>query len=1185
MRVKFPRLSRLLGIPSPADVDLLRSSDLMDSAWYRSYYYDLRDLHEEPALHYLKRGAREGRDPGPDFNTSFYLSLYPDVASAGVNALVHYLKAGQSEGRRPSPDFVLATPVENAPIACLRPVQLRPRMALVVVYAIKGEILHYMEHYLLKLASNDISPILVVASKEPFSGVSDVLADRLGGLYVREDDRQDFCAWAHVLRIAPELLGLETLVLLNDRFLGPVDDRAFGNLLERILASEADVIGLTDGYSGEWHIEPYFMALRPNLLQSEAFSTYLGEIVSYDDAALSFKNHIIPFMQMISQNHFSTEVFFPVEPGKVVNRTWVEWRELLSQGFPFVNISVVSEAQRNPQFNDLEMVVNAHGFDVPSLRGIFMAEKVANAVPVKTRKPPVLKPKLAVRETLDYTFSPEFYAYLYPDIARVGMDPLYHFRAHGRAEGRIGSLPGAARLAELSNTKTGRDTVLIVSHDGTRTGCPILSLNIANALSAEYNVVALFLGPGPMLESFKDEGITVIGPTPLGSDIQTIDNLMKYIHHAAVLKFAIINSIESRAVLASLARLYVPTVSLIHEFSAYTRSATAFRDAVRWAGETVFSAPLTRDDAIRSWPVLAARAYPVIPQGRCLPPKVKARPGSIKAAEAEAARVRRILRPEDFPPNGLVVIGIGTVQLRKGVDLFIECAAKVLASEQPVACRFVWVGRGYHPEQDLEYSAYLADQIKRAGLEQDVAFLGETTEVREVYALSNVLLLTSRLDPLPNVAIEAMEEGLPVLCFDRTTGIADVLDAEGLKHKLVAGYLDVEDLAAKLTALIRSPECLEHLSARSREIVDATFDMASYVSRLDNLAGLVAKRSEQERADVDTITAHRDLIRFDYYVAPGQTEKRLDRIVREYVRSWASEVDMRKLAPGFHPGVYLDRHGVEDGGDPLADFIRLGRPEGPWSYPVITSREGRRRLPRETRVGLHVHAHYPELFPELLERLKRNKVRPDLLISINKAEHEAQVRALLRNYPQDVVIRATPNRGRDIGPFLTAFGAELSSDYDIIGHMHTKKTADICDADIGRTWYRFLLENLLGGRRPMADVILGRMAEQPDLGLVFADDPHIVGWDANRRFVEPYLARLSIDRLPKYMHVPVGTMFWARPKALEGLFGLGLGWEDYPREPLPYDGSLLHGLERLFGIVAENAGFGIAGVNCPGVTR
>ena len=35
--------------------------------------------------------------------------------------------------------------------------------------------------------------------------------------------------------------------------------------------------------------------------------------------------------------------------------------------------------------------------------------------------------------------------------------------------------------------------------------------------------------------------------------------------------------------------------------------------------------------------------------------------------------------------------------------------------------------------------------------------------------------MTSRLDPLPNVGIDAMNESTPVHCFDNACGIADIL--------------------------------------------------------------------------------------------------------------------------------------------------------------------------------------------------------------------------------------------------------------------------------------------------------------------------------------------------------------------------------------------------------------------------
>jgi hypothetical protein len=54
----------------------------------------------DPAEHYLRFGAAEGRNPSPKFDTVYYLESNPDVAAAGVNPLLHYIQFGISEGRQ-----------------------------------------------------------------------------------------------------------------------------------------------------------------------------------------------------------------------------------------------------------------------------------------------------------------------------------------------------------------------------------------------------------------------------------------------------------------------------------------------------------------------------------------------------------------------------------------------------------------------------------------------------------------------------------------------------------------------------------------------------------------------------------------------------------------------------------------------------------------------------------------------------------------------------------------------------------------------------------------------------------------------------------------------------------------------------------------------------------------------------
>jgi hypothetical protein len=81
---------------------LIVRSGMFNESWYLHHNPDVANSKIDPLSHYLRFGAYEGRDPGPDFDSDWYTSCNPDVASAGVNPLVHYLTVGRFEGRLPT---------------------------------------------------------------------------------------------------------------------------------------------------------------------------------------------------------------------------------------------------------------------------------------------------------------------------------------------------------------------------------------------------------------------------------------------------------------------------------------------------------------------------------------------------------------------------------------------------------------------------------------------------------------------------------------------------------------------------------------------------------------------------------------------------------------------------------------------------------------------------------------------------------------------------------------------------------------------------------------------------------------------------------------------------------------------------------------------------------------------------
>lgn len=84
-----------------SDADLLRESELFDVEFYLRKNPDVRTSGIDPVLHYLRQGARDGRDPSKAFSTNAYLRRNADVG--GMNPLVHYLRVGKPAGRALNP--------------------------------------------------------------------------------------------------------------------------------------------------------------------------------------------------------------------------------------------------------------------------------------------------------------------------------------------------------------------------------------------------------------------------------------------------------------------------------------------------------------------------------------------------------------------------------------------------------------------------------------------------------------------------------------------------------------------------------------------------------------------------------------------------------------------------------------------------------------------------------------------------------------------------------------------------------------------------------------------------------------------------------------------------------------------------------------------------------------------------
>lgn len=731
-----------------------------------------------------------------------------------------------------------------------------------------------------------------------------------------------------------------------------------------------------------------------------------------------------------------------------------------------------------------------------------------------------------------------------------------------------------------------KPTILIVAHEASRSGAPILALNLIQLLSPKYNIISLVLGGGELTEFFRKSSSDVFVADRRNMNDEELFSVVHNLISLYKVTFAIVNSIESRRVLSPLRHDGVPTVSLVHEFSAYTRPRTAIPEVITQSTKIVFSTKLTLQDATTDFSFYPGRAIYLEAQGKCTVP---ADPIGASEASSERLWLTARLRPEGERRHFLV-IGVGNIEIRKGIDLFIDCAAHVKRREGGERFRFVWIGNGFDPELDGLYSVYLADEIKRANLEAELMILRGTSQIEAAYRLADALAITSRLDPLPNVAIDALSLGLPVFCFEKATGIADILSDNGLGDCCVAGYFDTHDMANKIMAVADSDELKAQISRRSQIVAKETFDMGKYVERIEGIALRAVEDEDIMKNDSDIILRS-SKFRSDFFAQPDLNSLADEALIDNYLLRMSRGTTIRKPMPGFHPTVYISHQAGEGWRDidPFADYLAKGLPSGPWCQQVICSASQESSITNtKLRLALHIHVFYPEQLLGIVERLNFNFATPDVFISVATQEAAAEVRQAFVGYRGTVAkIKVVRNLGRDIGPLLTEFGRELSASYDIIGHLHTKESVHVDDRSYANAWSAFLLENMLGGDMggAMLDCVLRVMDGDPGIGIVFPDDPFVVNWTKNRAWAESLAERMECGPLPEEFNFPIGCMFWSRAEVLAKFVDLGLEWGDYPPEPLPIDGTMLHAIERLFGVVPELMGLRCAVTNVRGVTR
>ncbi|WP_158967022.1 rhamnan synthesis F family protein [Paraglaciecola sp. L3A3] len=769
---------------------------------------------------------------------------------------------------------------------------------------------------------------------------------------------------------------------------------------------------------------------------------------------------------------------------------------------------------------------------------------------------------------IDGFFDTGFYLKNYPDIKAIDMNPLFHFVTSGSNEGRKGFLDlDVYREFGHQTYDPDKKTIVIVNHESSATGAPLVGLNLGNSFASSHNVIQFVIRKKGLHEDFLSSSFAVLTDLVelprffLKEIIQAVDALYP-------ISAAVCNSVETIEVLDVFSELKIPTVSLIHEFSDYTLPKGKVSNAICFADRAVVPASIIKNSIVHEIETcFGLKTVPnnIVIQPQGLLPYIPTMYGQNLSAD-------ELKQKFDVTDDQTMIVGAGYVQIRKGTDWFISTAS-YLNKKQPGKYKFVWAGDGFDPNHDLTYSVWLNRQIIESGLEDCFYFLEHQRTLGNLLSITDVFLLTSRMDPFPNVVIDALAAGVHVACFENSTGCAEFL-AINESSSSICEYGDTYAMAQKI-ATYANGKTSEHQVAKSvnQALVKNKLDFNIYadfiLAEIENAKNIVEQRDLYENK-INDVKA----FDYQYFAILDSHQRALD----HYIKCSMKGIHVSNPAPNFHSAVWLHDNPDDYFGVPLASAISKGQLETHHNR-VIQGLDSECKL----RGAIHLHLYYEDMHPYFIDKFSALPEHFDLYITICHQESIKNVETVFSNCKfNKIEVVYTPNVGRDIIPCFSTLREQLfnENDYDVIGHFHSKKSVDN-DPGFGDRWLNYLLDNLVGDKGHTNEVL--SLFEDENCGLVFAADHHNVGMGDNKRFANELCDAMDLKHLEHAANFPLGTMFWARPQALSRLFMLDFSPFVQP-EPLPYDGSYMHAIERLIPTVVKAEGYDIATVYAPGTS-
>ena len=306
-------------------------------------------------------------------------------------------------------------------------------------------------------------------------------------------------------------------------------------------------------------------------------------------------------------------------------------------------------------------------------------------------------------------------------------------------------------------------------------------------------------------------------------DLRIIPELRRTID-ARLPDLIVTHSVKSHFLIwrSGLAKSY-PWLAFHHGYTATDRKMKLYNRLDRWSLPkadrilTVCHAFAKELAAITRTPV-----EKILVQHNAIRPKPRA------GAEAVAGLRARL----GIQESDTVILSIGRLSKEKAQADLIAAFNLLQSSPQAIDYKLVIVGEG--PDREALQAA------ARAASTGQIVFAGAVNDVQPFYALADVFVLSSHSEGSPNVLLEAMAAGVPIVAT-RVGGVPEIVIDE--ESALLVPVNDPNKLAAGIDRLLNDRGLAARLTRNAEQLISTKHTPETYVQSLAEIyAGVVNAR-------------------------------------------------------------------------------------------------------------------------------------------------------------------------------------------------------------------------------------------------------------------------------------------------------------------------------------------------------